>query len=268
MAEAAQQASSVAKTGGRAVEETVQSMQRIQEQVAASTEKVRLLDQKSQEIGAIVETIDQIAEQTNLLALNAAIEAARAGEAGRGFAVVAEEVRKLANRSAQSLRPIEDLLTQMAERSDEAAERFQRMEGAVGEGERVMQQAMAVFRGIELDARRTVALARTVAAASGEQGELVQELGLASRQVAQVAAETVSATSEASDATQRQRALTERLRETGRVLARAAETLSAVVTRFGSREEVTPAVAASPVMSKSSAPRSEETRPVTLTFDR
>jgi methyl-accepting chemotaxis protein len=145
-------------------------------------------------------------------------------------------VRKLANRSSQSLRRIEELLTQMAERSDEAAERFQRMEGAVGEGERVMQQAMSVFRGIEIDARRTVALARTVAAASGEQGELVQELGLASQQVTQVAAETVSATGEASDATQRQRALTERLRETGRALAKAAETLGAVVARFGSRD--------------------------------
>ena len=199
-------------------------------------ERVSVLREASARIGEITQVIGEIAAQTNLLALNAAIEAARAGEAGRGFAVVAEEVRKLANRSAQSLRRIEDLLTQMAARSDEAAERFQRMEGAVGEGERVMQQAMSVFRGIELDARRTVALARTVAAASGEQGELVQELGLASRQVAQVAAETVSVTGEASEATERQRALTERLRETGRALAKAAETLGAVVARFGSRE--------------------------------
>jgi methyl-accepting chemotaxis protein len=200
-------------------------------------ERVAVLREASARIGEITQVIGEIAAQTNLLALNAAIEAARAGEAGRGFAVVAEEVRKLANRSAQSLRRIEDLLTQMAERSDEAAERFQRMEGAVGEGERVMQQAMSVFRGIELDAQRTVQLAGTVAAASEEQGELVQELGLASRQVAQVATETVSATGEASDATQRQRALTERLRETGRALANAAETLGTVVARFGSREE-------------------------------
>lgn len=198
-------------------------------------ERVAVLREASARIGEITQVIGEIAAQTNLLALNAAIEAARAGEAGRGFAVVADEVRKLANRSSQSLRRIEDLLMQMAERSDEAAERFQRMQGAVGEGERVMQQAMAVFRGIELDARRTVELARTVASASGEQGELVQELGLASRQVAQVAAETVSATGEAADATQRQGALTERLRETGRGLAAAAATLGAVVARFGSK---------------------------------
>jgi methyl-accepting chemotaxis protein len=213
-------------------------------------QRVAVLREASARIGEITQVIGEIAAQTNLLALNAAIEAARAGEAGRGFAVVAEEVRKLANRSAQSLRRIEELLTQMAERSDEAAERFQRMEGAVGEGERVMQQAMSVFRGIELDAQRTVQLARTVASASGEQGELVQELGLASRQVAQVASETVSATGEAADATQRQRALTERLRETARALAGAAETLGGVVSRFGSRESETAGVPArSPVMS-------------------
>jgi methyl-accepting chemotaxis protein len=192
----------------------------------------------SARIGEITQVIGEIAAQTNLLALNAAIEAARAGEAGRGFAVVAEEVRKLANRSSQSLRRIEELLTQMAERSDEAADRLQRMEGAVAEGERVMHQAMEVFRGIEIDARRTVGLARTVASASGEQGELVQELGLASRQVAQVASETVSTTEQASDATERQRALTERLRETGRALAGAAEKLGAVVARFGSRDGI------------------------------
>ncbi|HET7552951.1 MAG TPA: methyl-accepting chemotaxis protein [Gemmatimonadaceae bacterium] len=254
-------------------------------------ERVAVLREASARIGEITQVIGEIAAQTNLLALNAAIEAARAGEAGRGFAVVAEEVRKLANRSSQSLRRIEDLLTQMAERSDEAAERFQRMEGAVGEGERVMQQAMSVFRGIELDARRTVQLARTVASASDGQRELVQELGMASRQVAQVAAETVSATGEASDATQRQRALTERLRATGRALAAAAETLGAVVSRFGAGEGgsrgasssgasssgasssgasssgVSAPAAASPVMSNRAAARSGTTPPAAFSLD-
>ncbi len=110
MKEAAEAATSVAKEGDGTVEKTIISMLRIQEQVTLSANKVTELGQKGQEIGLIVETINQIAEQTNLLALNAAIEAARAGEHGRGFSVVADEVRKLAERSVSATKEIEILV--------------------------------------------------------------------------------------------------------------------------------------------------------------
>ncbi|HEU4641347.1 MAG TPA: methyl-accepting chemotaxis protein [Gemmatimonadaceae bacterium] len=227
-----------AREGVRQAEQATSHVTEIAQLARDGVERVTALRQASATIGEVTQVIGEIAAQTNLLALNAAIEAARAGEAGRGFAVVADEVRKLARRSAQSLKRIEELLGQIAARSDEAAERLQRMEHAVEEGERVMQEAMAVFRGIELDARRTVGLAQTVAEASSQQAALVDDLGMASGLVAQVAAETMSTTTDAESATARQRELTAHLRETGSVLEGAASSLGAVVGRFATREGV------------------------------
>ena len=116
----ARQAANVANEGGKAVAQTIASMDRIREQVGLSSEKVRSLDKMGQEIGAIVETIDHIAEQTNLLALNAAIEAARAGEHGRGFAVVADEVRKLAERCGAATKEISALVGSVRSGVDQA----------------------------------------------------------------------------------------------------------------------------------------------------
>ena len=88
-------------------------MQSIHHSVSQSDNVIKLLDKKSQQIGSILEAIQNIAEQTNLLALNAAIEAARAGEQGRGFAIVADEVRKLAEQSSESSMEIGSLIKEI-----------------------------------------------------------------------------------------------------------------------------------------------------------
>ena len=104
------QASSAAETGAQVVAQTVEVMNRIAERVNATSKTVESLGARSDQIGAIVGTIEDIADQANLLALNAAIEAARAGEQGRGFTVVADEVRTLAERTTKATREISEMI--------------------------------------------------------------------------------------------------------------------------------------------------------------
>lgn len=120
VAENAKEAEEVARTssisalkGGESVERTVAGILQIRETVSETARKVKRLAEASQEISKIVALISQIASRTNLLALNASIQAARAGEAGKGFAIVADEVRQLADRSAKSLKEIEQIVLQI-----------------------------------------------------------------------------------------------------------------------------------------------------------
>jgi methyl-accepting chemotaxis protein len=203
----------------------------------ASAERIEAMRQMSDAIGEITAVIHKIVRQTNLLALNAAIEAARAGEAGKGFAVVAEEVRVLATQSAESLKRIDALVAEMATRTEDASRQIQRMELAVGEGKRVMTQAMEVFRRLEGHSRRAHALAESVVDASKRHASLVDELGTASASVLGEADAAAGETSRASEAMEKQRALTEGLRETAMALEADARALRDVIARFGEAGE-------------------------------
>lgn len=182
----AQTMESAAYTGNTAVTETISAMYRVREQVTNSADKVRQLDQMGQEIGAIVNVIEQIAGQTNLLALNAAIEAARAGEHGRGFAVVAEEVRKLAEQSSESTKQIASLIHTVKATVEETVTAIQSTTREVEAGSSKSEDAGSALRQILEAAQMVSTQSETVAA-------LTQSVKSAMDLVAQTASENISA---------------------------------------------------------------------------
>ncbi len=158
-----------AREGGLAVEQVVKGMRGIAE--------------SSEQINEIMVVISSIAEQTNLLALNAAIEAARAGEHGKGFAVVADEVRKLAERTAESTNEIADLIKESNKRVEEGERLATSSRGALTQIQEAVSRTNALITGISEGAERESLDAAEVRKAMGQLTSLAEDImGMVSEQ--------------------------------------------------------------------------------------
>ncbi|OQX42977.1 MAG: chemotaxis protein, partial [Candidatus Sedimenticola endophacoides] len=148
-AEIAQRSVSIAGNGANTVRRTIHGMDTIREQIQETSKRIKRLGESSQEIGDIVELIDDIADQTNILALNAAMQAAMAGEAGRGFAVVADEVQRLAERSGNATKQIEALVKTIQADTNEAVSSMEATTTEVVGGAQMAEDAGEALKEIE-----------------------------------------------------------------------------------------------------------------------
>ncbi|WP_017161070.1 methyl-accepting chemotaxis protein [Xanthomonas phaseoli] len=181
-AEVAQRSVVIAAEGAGVVRETIQGMDQIRDQIQETSKRIKRLGESSQEIGSIVELINDISEQTNILALNAAVQAASAGEAGRGFAVVADEVQRLAERTSSATRRIEGLVQTIQADTNEAVSSMEQTTSEVVSGARLAEDAGTALTEIERVSNALNNLIKNISIAAHQQSaaatDITQTMGV------------------------------------------------------------------------------------------
>ncbi|HEY4842522.1 MAG TPA: methyl-accepting chemotaxis protein [Terriglobales bacterium] len=195
------------------MEKATDGLNRINTTISASGEIIDALGNRADNIGKIVEVIDDLAEQTNLLALNAAIEAARAGEHGLGFAVVADEVRKLAEKSAQSTKEISELIESIQKEARKAVDNMEKSTTIVNEGLNLGQELNAALRKISNVVTEVYKFAQEIGAATNEQSHGSAQIARATTRLNEITHEINSAVEEQASGAQAVVQAMERMRE-------------------------------------------------------
>lgn len=226
------QAAEMAVAGNLGMQTAVTQVGAVHQTMSQLAEVVEGLDQRSQEIGQIVEVSTSIAAQINLLALNAAIEAARAGEHGRGFSVVADEVRKLAEQSSQSSRQIASLIAAIQGETSMAVATMDNGKQEVTEGIQLVTEAGEIFAEIQRSVNEVAHQIRAVSASSRLMAEGTGQAVEAIAAITEVTATVSAETQEVSAATEEQLASMEEVSGYSRALSKRAEELQALIGKF------------------------------------
>lgn len=204
----------VAHKGAEAVRRTIDGMNTIRETIQDTSKRIKRLGESSQEIGNIVELIEEIADQTNILALNASIEASRAGEASRGFAVVADEVQKLAERSTAATRKIEVLVSTIQSDTNEAVVSMERSTTDVVGGALLAENAGASLEEIEQVSHQIASLVQNISGSASEQSKAASAITQNMDVLREVSARTKQSTTATSSSISKLSELASQLRRT------------------------------------------------------
>src|SRR5438477_3648598 len=183
-------------SGITTMEKATEGLTKINNTIRSSGSIIDALGQRADDIGKIIEVIDDLAEQTNLLALNAAIEAARAGEHGLGFAVVADEVRKLAEKSAQSTKEISELIQSIQKEARKAVDNMDRSTTIVNEGLTLGNELNTALKKISNVVTEVYKFAQEIGAATNEQSHGSSQTAKATTRLNEITHEINSAVEE------------------------------------------------------------------------
>ena len=199
-ASASRESAETANQGGTVMQAAAATMEKIAAATSSVSEKMTSLAHRSEEIGKVVNVIQEISEQTNLLALNAAIEAARAGEHGRGFAVVAGEVRRLAERTKGATEEISGTIRSIQEETRETLEVMQESQTAVESGMGETSHARQSLEAIIEASKQVEHQIHLIATAATEQTAASGEISESAGQISQLATENAQGAEEAVEA--------------------------------------------------------------------
>lgn len=213
LVELSQKTKNAVKAGLEAVENSIKGTDEISKSITRSADTIAALGSRAEDIGKIVDVIDDIAEQTNLLALNAAIEAARAGEQGMGFAVVAEEVRKLAERSAKSTKEIADLIAGIQKEAQDAVKLMEKSTQIVEKGVEMSRQVGDSLKAIEGSVVEVDRYSKEIGAATQEQSSGSTQIAKATENLREITHEISSSTEEQASAAEQIVKTMEKMRE-------------------------------------------------------
>jgi twitching motility protein PilJ len=198
-ADVAERSVRIASHGAGVVRETISGMDSIRDQIQETSKRIKRLGESSQEIGSIVELINDIAEQTNILALNAAIQAASAGEAGRGFAVVADEVQRLAERSASATKRIETLVQTIQSDTNEAVNSMEQTTAEVVAGARKAEDAGSALGDIERVSHDLSSLIQNISTAARQQSAAATDISHSMNAIQEITSQTSQGASQTAE---------------------------------------------------------------------